>query len=56
MSFYLSHIVHCLIQDMDSKILAEERKEMGKNARALAEREFNRINLANQFVDYLESV
>lgn len=34
----------------------EERKAMGRNARALAERDFNRINLANQFVDYLESI
>lgn len=34
----------------------EERKKMGGNARALAERDFNRIDLANQFVDLLESV
>ena len=31
LSFYPSHIVHCLIQDMDSKILAKERKEMGRS-------------------------
>ena len=34
----------------------EERKEMGKNARVLAERDFDREKLATQFVDYIESV
>ena len=34
----------------------EERKQMGANARKLAERDFNRENLSTQFVDYLESV
>lgn len=33
----------------------EERKQMGKNARALAERDFDRDKLATKFVDYLES-
>lgn len=30
--------------------------QMGRNSRSLAEREFNRDKLANQFVDFLESV
>jgi glycosyltransferase involved in cell wall biosynthesis len=34
----------------------EKRKEFGKNARALAEKEFAREKLANKFVDFLESV
>jgi glycosyltransferase involved in cell wall biosynthesis len=35
---------------------AEERKEMGRNARALAERDFSRGDLANRLVDFLEAV
>ena len=34
----------------------EERNEMGKNARKLALSDFNRTNLADQFVDFLENV
>lgn len=34
----------------------EERMQMGRNARSLAQREFDRDKLATQFVDYLESV
>jgi glycosyltransferase involved in cell wall biosynthesis len=34
----------------------DKRKEFGKNARALAEKEFAREKLANKFVDFLESV
>lgn len=34
----------------------EERKEMGANARKLAERDFNRDNLSTKFVDFLEAV
>ena len=34
----------------------EERKEMGANARKLAERDFNRDNLSTKFVDFLETV
>lgn len=34
----------------------EERIEMGRNARSLAERSFDRAKLATQFVDFLESV
>lgn len=34
----------------------DERKVMGENARKLAEREFNRDNLANDFVEFLEKM
>lgn len=34
----------------------EKREEFGRNARALAEREFDRNKLGIQFVDYLENV
>lgn len=34
----------------------EERKQMGKNARSLAKRDFDRGKLATKFVDFLESI
>ena len=44
-------LAEALIELADSK---EKRKEYGKNARHLAETQFGRIDLANQFVDFLE--
>jgi glycosyltransferase involved in cell wall biosynthesis len=41
---------------MDMADNPDHVKEMGRNSRALAEREFNRGKLADEFVEFLEEI